>query len=544
MKVLVFGGGGVFGSRLARLLTQDGHAITLASRHLGSIEKLAEVLACETLIIDRTGDLSPLLTKELDVVVDAAGPFQNYRDDPYRLASFCVDRGINYLDLSDDATFTEGIAKLDEAAKRRSCFALSGASSVPAVSSAAVTELSGHMEEIDAIDVAILPGNRAPRGRSLIAAILLQAGRPLRFWRGGWVETTAWRYPRRYNVGRGGRRVGRLIGAPDLLLFPEKFRAGAVTFRAGMELGVLNWAVSVFGWLHRRNILSPSKTVVGLAHCASTLLRPLGRDRGAMVVSVIGSEDGALVRRVWRLIAEGGDGPFVPTIPVRALLRRMDSIRPGARPCLGELTLHEILEAAADLRVTSEHLSELPLFKRLLRQKWVDLPDRVQSLHSVLGTGSFEGRARVSRGRNVLAQALAWLFSFPKVTDDIAVRVEIVETDKGETWTRQFGRKRFRSYLSRSLKRGNMVERFGPLSFEIDLQVKEGCLHFPVVRGRALGILLPAALLPRSEAREFELDGKFHFDVALGAPLGLGLMVRYQGYLEPRWTAWDDGTLG
>jgi predicted DCC family thiol-disulfide oxidoreductase YuxK len=44
---------------------------------------------------------------------------------------------------------------------------------------------------------------------------------------------------------------------------------------------------------------------------------------------------------------------------------------------------------------------------------------------------------------------------------------------------------------------------------------------------------MPRALLPVSETREYEEDGQFHFDVALKAPLGMGLMVRYKGRLAP-----------
>ncbi|MFV0409911.1 MAG: NAD-dependent epimerase/dehydratase family protein [Paracoccus sp. (in: a-proteobacteria)] len=36
MKVLVIGGYGVFGSRLARLLLRDGHRVTIAGRDIGA----------------------------------------------------------------------------------------------------------------------------------------------------------------------------------------------------------------------------------------------------------------------------------------------------------------------------------------------------------------------------------------------------------------------------------------------------------------------------------------------------------------------------
>ncbi|MEH6359815.1 MAG: DUF4166 domain-containing protein [Amylibacter sp.] len=41
---------------------------------------------------------------------------------------------------------------------------------------------------------------------------------------------------------------------------------------------------------------------------------------------------------------------------------------------------------------------------------------------------------------------------------------------------------------------------------------------------------MPKVLLPKSETREYEMGGIFHFDVSLSAPL-CGLLVKYQGLL-------------
>jgi saccharopine dehydrogenase-like NADP-dependent oxidoreductase len=108
--------------------------------------------------------------------------------DPYRIPRYCIERNINYLDLSDDGAFAAGIAALNDAALEAGCFALSGVSSVPAISASAVRALSDGLSAIKTIETALLPGNRAPRGRSVIGSILSQAGEPLMVWQGG-----AWR---------------------------------------------------------------------------------------------------------------------------------------------------------------------------------------------------------------------------------------------------------------------------------------------------------------------------------------------------------------
>ena len=65
------------------------------------------------------------------------------------------------------------------------------------------------------------------------------------------------------------------------------------------------------------------------------------------------------------------------------------------------------------------------------------------------------------------------------------------------------------------------------------MPVADGSLRLPVRRGRVLGLPIPRALLPTSNSREFARDGRFRFDVALGAPLGAGLIVGYRGSLTP-----------
>lgn len=534
MKVLILGGGGVFGSRLATLLARDGHVIVLAARRVEGLRALAADLGCSTMRLDRRGDLTPIVDVAPDVVVDAAGPFQAYGDGPYRLAEFCVANRIHYLDLADDGAFVAGIAALDDAARAAGVFVISGASTVPAISSAAVQMLSRAMTDIRAIDTAILPGNRAPRGQSLVHAILLQAGMPLRLWRGGWVEARGWTERQAYEIAPSVWRHAYLIGAPDLVLFPEYFAARTVTFRAGMELGALNFAVSVFGWLQRRNLIASSEGVVTLSRILSQALAPFGGDKGAMVVSVLGSEGGRLVHRRWRLLAIGGDGPFIPAIPVRALLRKAQALAPGARACLGEVSLGEVAACFQDLKVSTSTEQSVPLFERVLGPAWPALPRTVRDVHAGADAAMFAGHAQVERGRNVIPRFLAGLFGFPEAGTDIPLRVVMRRTRAGETWARAFDRASFRSYLSkRGGADGVVTERFGALSFDIALSVEKGALIYTVLRGRAFGVPMPTFLLPGNETREYEQDGAFHFDVSLSAPMGLGLMVRYRGALAP-----------
>lgn len=525
MKVLLLGGTGVFGSRLARLLVRDGHSVTIAARTFATAQELADEFGCAALQMDRTGDLSALAGHE--VLVDAAGPFHAYGDDPYRLARAALSAGLHYLDLSDNAAFCTGIAELDAQAKAAALCAISGLSSVPALSCAAVRALAGDEAPL-LIDCAILPGNRSPRGLSVMASILTQAGRPMRVWRDGDYDTvTGWSDPRIYPLPGGLTRQAWLIEVPDLALFPSHFGARNVVFRAGLELGVMRYGLRAFAQLRRRFPVPITPLVLRAFKLGADLLAPFGSGRGGMSVRVItGGEE-----RVWRLLAEDGDGPFIPTIATRALLRR-HTMPVGARPALDVITLAEAEEAMSDLKVRTE-LEDAPwqpIFPTVLGVEFDKLPEAVRSTHLTAETARWTGTATVERGTGLLSRVLCGLFGFPPASETTSVRVTKTATERGETWERRFGKRTFRSYLSSTPS--GMTERFGPFTFLLGLAVKDRALQFPVVSGRVGSVPLPRWLLPISVAREYEQGGQFYFDVTLRAPITGALLVRYKGSLS------------
>ena len=539
MKVLILGGYGVFGGRLARLLLQDCVEVIVAGRDAGKAAAFTAQHGGSPLGIDIGNDLSPIADAAPALVVDAAGPFQAYGGDPYRLAWFCIAHKIGYLDFSDDAAFTAGIAALDEAARAAGCFALSGVSSVPAISAAAVRELSEGLSEIALIETALVPGNRAPRGRSVIRSILAQAGEPLAMWRGGaWRQYRGWADARRVTFGPGLKRWASLIGAPDLALFPQAFGARSVVFRAGLELGIMHWGLALLARLRAARLLPPLTLLTGPILWMSLPLKPFGTDRGGMTVDVTGLKDGRPVRRRWEAIATGGDGPFIPAVPARAIVRKLSAIAPGprpclagARPCLFDLTLAEIEDAASGLAVEFSNCEEEApaLFERTLARDWLALPASIRRLHSVRDLGSFCGRAQVTRGTGPLARLAGWLFNFPPAGEDIALTVTKTRVGEDEIWERNFAGRIFRSRWSPSPRPGHARERLFGLTIEAELEASGGCLHYSIRRGWLAGIPLPAFLLPKAQIREYDEGGVFHFDVALHAPLTGGLAVRYRG---------------
>lgn len=536
MKVVVLGGYGVFGSRLATLLIRDGHDVWLAGRRLDKAQAVASNIGAKALAVDFIDDPRPIFDLAPDVVVDAAGPFQDYGADPYRLPRLCIRSGIDYCDLADDADFVTGIGKLDDEAKSSRRRVLSGASSVPGLSSVVVRKLARDFDELLLIDTAILPGNKAPRGFSVIASIVGQVGVPSPVWRGGmWRSLGGWTDHRDIRLCGDIDRSAYFVNVPDIQLFPGLFGARSVMFRAGMELWIMNAGLVLLGALRRFWPLPANGMLIDLLQRISNLLLPFGTDRGGMRVAVTGRVGERVRRRSWQLIAEAGEGPFIPGIVIRTLLRRIDQVKPGARPCLCETSFSDIEEALSDLAISTE-IAEADcqtLFQSALADRWPSLPNELRALHSVQDMESFSGTAQITRGRSIIPRLIAWFVGFPPAGDDVPVIVTKTRTDAGEVWERCFAGKVFRSHCLPSPDAYHYRERFWPLNIELALEVGHGSMDLSVRRGWFLGIPIPGALLPKSESREFVRDGRFHFDIALSAPLGMGLIVRYRGWLVP-----------
>lgn len=533
--ILVLGGYGGFGGRLSRRLAGAGHEVVVAGRRLSIATRFCAGLpGSRPLAADRNEDPTALFaTARPALVVDAAGPFQG---SDYRVPAACAALNIPYLDLADDRAFVAGIGAI-----RADVPIIAGASSVPALSGAVVRHLAAGMTRVTAVEAAISASNRAAAGRSVATAILASVGRPVPLWRNGRSRVGhGWQDIRRERFGLAdgtslGRRWVALADVPDLALLPERLAGRpAVTFRAGTELGFQNLALWLASWPVRwwGGSLTPlARWLLPLQR----LTAALGSDRSGMVVRVFGTAAGRRVERRWTLIAEQGDGPEIPTLAAAILAERIlaGACRPGSRDAGETLSLADFEPDFARLAVRHEtqEIAQLdPLYRRVMGAEFDRLRPVVRALHDVLRDGGASGRATVTRGGHPIARLIAAAIGFPPAGEH-ALHVSFAERDGEETWTRDFAGRRFRSRLSQ--RGGELVERFGPLRFRFAL-VREGGSLRMVMRGwSCLGLALPLALAPRSDACETEdAQGRFGFDVPIALPL-VGLVVHYRGWLAP-----------
>lgn len=538
-RILVLGGYGGFGGRIARRLAAAGHEVLVAGRSAGRAGAFCgDDPRLKPLAVDRAAMATAIDAHRPAIVVDAAGPFQGM---DHRVPAVCIAAGVHYLDIADGRGFVVGIGALDDAARAAGVVAISGASSVPALSGASVRALAEGMDDVRAVEMAISASNRATAGASVATAVLDYVGRPVRLWRGRrWTLATGWQELRRARFAVAGdrplaARVVALADVPDLALLPDRLPGRpAVHFRAGTELALQNLAVWLASWPVRWGWIDSLRPFARWLLPLQRLTAWAGSDRSAMQVRVFGTAQGQRVERRWTLVASDGDGPEIPALTVPLLVDRVLSGKTasGARDAGNELRLtdYDVVFAGLSIRCDRrEFVQPPPLYARVMRDRFDALPPSLRAIHDVLRDGGAAGRAIVTGAANPVAHMIARLMRFP-VAGDHDLHVSFAERHGVEAWTRDFGGRCFRSHLS---QRGSwLVERFGPLRFAFDLPSDARGLTM-VMRAWWFGPLrLPLAFAPRSTAREWEEDGRFHFDVPIALPL-IGRLVRYRGWLVP-----------
>jgi hypothetical protein len=557
MKVLIIGGYGVFGGRLARLLASEPRlTVMVAGRSAGKAQdfcaqwRLVDGAILQPVRFDRDGAVAAQLSDlEPDLVVDCSGPFQGYGAAPFRVVEACIAAGVDYLDLADASDFVLKVPQFDDAARAAGVFVVSGTSTCPALTAAAVSGMTGGWSAVDAISAGIAPSPHARVGEAVLRAITSYAGKAVALRRGGakatglgLVET------RNVTIAPPGRLPlystrFSLVDVPDLTLLPMIWpQVSTVWIGAGPRPELLHRMLNVLARMVSWGVPLPLVRLSGLFHWAKGWLC-WGEDRGGMYVRVAGRDaDGAARVRTWSLTAEADAGPFIPSMAAAALVGQvLEGRRPdaGARSAAGAVSLDDyapLFAAKGIVTGVREHRPPSdPVYRQVLADAWDELPTALRRMHDLTaGQSVVRGQANVRRGRGLLSGLVGAVIGFPKAQTDGPVEVIFERRGEAEVWTRRFGDQTFfsRQAVGTGRSEALVVERFGPMACGMAPVVEEGVLRLVPRRWMLLGVALPALLFPRIRASETQVDGRFCFDVEISHPL-TGLIVGYQGWLEP-----------
>ena len=539
LRVVVLGGYGFFGQRLVRRLAlHSGLEIVVAGRSLSAAQALiatlpttAAQLTAAALDVHAADFAAQLAALRPGVVVHTVGPFQGQ---DYSVARACIAAKAHYIDLADGRDFVAGIGQLDALAQQAGVLVVSGASSVPALSSAVADHLAEGLRQVDHIHTGISPGNRTDRGLSTVQGILSYCGQPIVSRQVsatvGWAGTSRHVYP-----APVGARLLSPCDVPDLDVLQGRYPGNpSIWFAAGLELVFLHRGMNAMAWMAQKKWVHNWAAHAKALKTASDWFRHVGSDAGAMHVQVSGlAEDGTHHIRTWELVATAGDGPYVPTLAASALVRLVASGTPlqaGARPCVGVLGLDHFAAEMHGLAIHTTQRETSSLFAAAMGgDAFSRLHTVLQRFHGRQGRSVLHGEVTTLAPDTGVGRLLAAMLGSPRAGSTGPICFVLDAQPEQEDWVREFPGQTMRSRMR--LVAGQVVESLGPARLVFQLQEMNGGLAMELQSMRFLGIPCPRWLLPRLVAREHAEGGRLCFEIKASLPL-VGRVASYQGHLD------------
>lgn len=364
-RILVIGGYGNFGTHITKKLTQNKDLrVIICGRLREKCAALAAQLANnpsppEFYTADIQDDtLTHLTTVKPDIVIHTSGPFQTQG---YAIAEACIAFGCHYIDLADGRDFVAGIDRLDAQARAAGVAIISGASSVPTLTSAVINHYLPQFAKLKHIDYGITTAQRTNTGLATTKAVLGYCGKPFATIINGvkqniygWQGMALRKYPE-----LGYRLLGN-CDVPDLALFPARYPTlETIRFRAGLEISLIHISLWTLSWLVRAKLVKTLEPAADAMLRLSRLFDPIGSDRSAfhMELSGVGHDRRAL-QKTFYMIAGSGHGPYIPSIPsilCAEMLARGGITRTGAYACMDIITLDMYVKAMHDLDIKAVH---------------------------------------------------------------------------------------------------------------------------------------------------------------------------------------------
>lgn len=538
--VLIVGATGVFGSRLARLLTRrKGYRLSFGGRN----ESRAVALAAELRDIDAQGEFAffyldcdtitaaRLAECRCDIVVDCTG-----RCDAAgaALVQAAIGARCHYLDLTQSRDFIDNVSGFDGAARAAGISVSAGAAVVPALTHAVVEALTGAWLAIDSIDIAVLPGNRVPGGQGDTLAMLNWVGQPVSiFVEGQWQRRRGWGGSRGITADGLGRRASALANLADLDLLPRRFQPRLrAACGVGLELAVLHRLAGLAGWLVGLRLLPTARWVARPCRMLAGWCRRFGSDTGGLVVDIAGQDARGEVRLVrWTLVATRGDWAYVSVLPAAALIEAIAAghgPRAGAAPAAGLLRLDDIRRWFDGLAIEVRQAAargEKPLLRRAMGAGFDALPAVTRYVHRGRPALLATGEAVVAGAANLAGKLLARLVGLPGGLGAVPLHVAVEARDGRELWARSFGDTVLRSEI-RLVGEGLVEERIGRLRLRLVPVAKEGGLEFRVASAQIGWIAISPSQMLVSEG--VDADGRHVFFTEIGLPI-IGQLASWRG---------------
>lgn len=303
--LLVLGGTGVVGRRIARLARAHG----VAERVLAGSRSARGADAIEVDLSD-AHSLGRAL-RGVDAVINAVGPFEY---DPRPLVRACAEHGRHYVDIAETERFIEAVRAEAQGA---SIAAVSGASTVPGLVTVLAQALASRRTARVRAYLSVGTGNEA--STTLLASMLAPVGRRMANGRRAFDELV-----RVEHGGLGARVYGRYPSGADgsgiSLGRADEASRVPLELYFGCDRALYARALGAAGL-----VLGRSRALATLAARATVplvpLVRALGTGVGVLRVEAVGALGEALDAIEVRARREGLDVPALPAVWAASALK-------------------------------------------------------------------------------------------------------------------------------------------------------------------------------------------------------------------------------
>lgn len=363
-RILVLGGYGNFGRFISKALAENENiTVIIAGRSKDKAKTLVSNISAANKVEIAELDINVGFTERLieinpDVVVHTSGPFQSQG---YDIAEACIEYGCHYIDLADGREFVSNVISLDKKAKSNNVTVISGASSVPCLTSALLDDYQTQFKEIHSVEYGITTAQKTARGLATTAAILGYTGKPFTTIVEGKAENIfGWQGLKSRVFNQLGRRYLGYCDIPDMELFPDRYPTlKTLKFYAGLEIPFIHFTLWGLSWLVRIGLIRRLEKAASLLLRTSYMFDWLGTSNSAFFMDLEGIDNGGNRKTEhFELTARSGDGPYIPCMPAILLAKRLASkqmVEPGAYPCVGYITKDDYLNALKTMDISWTH---------------------------------------------------------------------------------------------------------------------------------------------------------------------------------------------
>jgi saccharopine dehydrogenase-like NADP-dependent oxidoreductase len=355
-NITIFGGRGRIGSSVALDLLQHTQArVRITGRALD-----AQIPT----ILQQFGDRVDYLPVELndlqslqnalaatDLAIHCAGPFR--QQDPVVLKT-CIDRGIDYVDVSDDRLFTLAALALAPAAKAAGVTAVINTGVFPGISNSMARQAVEQLDSATEIAISYVVAGSGGAGITVMRTTFLNIQHRFDAWLDG-----RWQQVRPYTSREMvefpapfGRAAVYWFDMPESLTLTQTFPVATVTTKFGSTPDFYNHLTWLTAHVFPKGLMRQPQFIEALARISHRMTDFTDRFSGtgvAMRVAVTGQKAGSLARYQSTFVHDNAaiaTGVGTGSLGELLLIGELD--RPGVWPIEQVLTTRQFERISLD----------------------------------------------------------------------------------------------------------------------------------------------------------------------------------------------------